>query len=239
MDKMIDIEIGVSVDEETKQLVISEKEKNIRITQYDNLVQRFVFGRPDDFADWDLWVVFVNKTKTIGIINLGLDNTFEIPNTITQETSFNIKIYYTYEDAGDITRTQNSNNTPFYLRDSAKPEFGDLTPLPVPSGPKGDKGEKGDQGEPGPQGEQGPQGLQGIQGEQGLKGDPGEQGPQGIQGEQGPQGDSGPTVAIPDKSIVVGSGDGIKDSGITVDGLYQHVNKQISEAIGSVLGGAY
>lgn len=106
------------------------------------------------------------------------------------------EVVQTAEDAVSIS---------FVRSDEAMPEVPEfqLSLMPGPVGPQGERGpigvtgaqgERGPIGERGPQGEQGPIGVTGPQGERGVQGPQGEQGvqgPPGPKGEQGPQGEQG------------------------------------------------
>lgn len=97
---------------------------------------------------------------------------------------------------------------------SVKDDEGNVIPVPVLIGPKGDKGDPGRDGTVAFE-ELTAEQVAALKGDKGDKGDPGEQGPkgeQGIQGEKGEPGEPGATPVIVEKNGVIIEIDSVVDA---------------------------
>ncbi len=190
-------------------------------TQFDNLARQIHFLRPAQHAADELLLYFADKDLApFAPITLGTDNTYTVPNALTQSTQLHLQAAFVRQGV-EITRT---NDIVLTLRLS--PTRGDApTPLPDPlvqlmaralcdvetaagtltlknmagstvatlTAPKGEQGDKGDKGE---SGATGATGDKGPQGDTGAPGKDGKDGRDGINGERGPAGPAVDTIAL-------------------------------------------
>ena len=178
-------------------------------TQYDNNAQKLVFSRPEGLDEHNLILRFAAWGTGRSRVNLGQENSFLVPNSLTQGENLTLSVSF---EKGEVFR-EGVNSINFTLRHSMQHEGEAPAPLPNPlselerravasftyenavlSG-KNSAGEAvtsveiagggGTQGPPGPPGSPGPQGPPGVAGADGTQGAPGAKGETGAPGQPG------------------------------------------------------
>jgi len=102
-------------------------------SQYDDEVQRFVFTRPEEYADADLTLYlapilqYATGSLTFEPINIGTDNEFVLTPDITRHTRFKLQVAFAREGS----ELEHSNELQFTLRPSISNKA-----APVPSQPQ-------------------------------------------------------------------------------------------------------
>ncbi|MCL2857141.1 MAG: hypothetical protein FWE19_05395 [Oscillospiraceae bacterium] len=93
---------------------------------YDNRAKQFIFTRPEEYAQCDLVLAFMDEEQEFAPVNLGRGNQFEVLNTLTQTQSLQLQV--AFERDGDAI--VHSNILRFWLRPSIPPGAQTVEELP-------------------------------------------------------------------------------------------------------------
>ena len=174
------------------------------ITIDEPVVGYVYFEKVEESADvysfqFNVRVSELDKSKTAPVIEQKTGRVVDIESIVTkaelEEILKTVHVDSTaYDDSEVIRRLALLEAKPEIdtSQFATKEELQNISLIPGPQGPPGERGETGLQGPQGIQGLTGPAGPQGIQGERGLDGQPGPRGEQGLTGQPGPKGDIGP-----------------------------------------------
>ena len=181
------------------------------ITIDEPVVGYVYFEKVEESADvysfqFNVRVSELDKSKTAPVIEQKTGRVVDIESIVTkaelEEILKTVHVDSTaYDDSEVIRRLALLEAKPEIdtSQFATKEELQNISLIPGPQGPPGERGETGIQGPQGIQGERGLDGQPGPRGEQGLTGQPGPKGdigPIGPRGEQGPIGQTGPQGPI-------------------------------------------
>ena len=108
--------INFSVKKEGN-LYLSVDKKHFTGTQYDNAARQFVFSRPAEYADAELFLVFSDFAKVYEPVSLGLENDYTLPGAFTGTGKIIVQIMFR-----DGEREEHSNTVELNLRKSLPKE---------------------------------------------------------------------------------------------------------------------
>lgn len=115
------MDIKVFIAKKDELLTITSPVTGVIARQYDNNAHTFVFVRPDEYQDHDLVLVFASRQKSLGEVNIGMDNTYDIPNSITVDSSLRLVVRFVDGDT-----YQESANALTWTVESSLPSEGDV-----------------------------------------------------------------------------------------------------------------
>ena len=100
-DVLRTIEVALSITDNLLMVDADLPKESIIGSRYDHNAQRFVFSRPEGFDALNLWLHFRDDLGREASVDIGLENVYLLPNSLTQTMGLRLQVAF---QEGDVFR---------------------------------------------------------------------------------------------------------------------------------------